>query len=132
MSYGTGNRYREMDVMAMTPARRLVMLYTHLLVQLRQARRHLEQGEIELRGERLLKAEEIVRELLISLNYEAGGSLARQLASLYEWLLKEFSAIHRKPDLKRLDAATKIVAELHEAWEGAANQLSGLAEAPAA
>jgi flagellar protein FliS len=125
VSYGSPNRYREMDVMAMPPARRLVMLYTHLLVVLRQTRRQIELGDIEAREERLARAEDIVHELLISLDRKAGGALGDQLAALYRWLISEFQGIHRRPDLARLDAAAHIVAELHEAWEGAERQLAG-------
>lgn len=131
MSYGTMDRYREMDILAMSPARRLVVLYTHLLVLLRQVRRHIERNEIELRCDRLMRAESIVQELVVTLDREHGGQLAEQLASLYQWLLTEFAAIHRNPDVARLDAATRIVAELHEAWESAANQVASQG-APAA
>jgi flagellar secretion chaperone FliS len=118
------SRYREMEVLAMPPSRRLVMLYSHLLVKLKQARRHIERGEIEARGERLLHAEEIVRELRISLDHKAGGDLATSLASIYKWLLSEFAGIHAKPDLARLDAVIVIVSDLHQAWEGAAAQVT--------
>ena len=127
MGYPASSRYREMEVLAMPPARRLVMLYSHLLVMLKQARRHIERGEIELRGERLLRAEEIVRELLMSLDHDAGGSLATSLDSIYRWLLGEFVGIHLKPDVARLDAVIVVVADLHEAWEGAAAQVAGSA-----
>jgi flagellar protein FliS len=114
-----------MEVLAMQPAQRVVLLYSHLLVLLRQARRHLERGEIEQRGERLFRAEEIVRELQVSLNHDAGGELAGGLANLYSWMLGEFAGVHAHPDLGRLDAVTKIVTELHEAWQGAAEQVLG-------
>jgi flagellar protein FliS len=125
MSYGSNDRYREMEVQAMSPARRLVLLYSHLLVALKQARMHIERGEIELRGERLLRAEEIVHELAFSLDREAGGELATRLAALYAWMLGQFAAIQARPNLQQLDAVTTIVSELHAAWEGAAAQLAG-------
>ena len=122
MSYGSSGRYREMEVLAMSPAQRVVLLYTHLLVNLRQARGHFERGEIEARGNRLLRAEEIVHELAVSLDHEAGGEIASRLAALYAWLLGEFVAVHTRPDLARFDAAVKVVTELHEAWTAVANQ----------
>ncbi|HEY3934439.1 MAG TPA: flagellar export chaperone FliS [Gemmatimonadales bacterium] len=125
MSYASPSRYREMEVLAMQPAQRVVLLYSHLLVLLRQARRHLERGEIEQRGERLFRAEEIVRELQVSLNHEVGGELAGRLANLYTWMVSEFAGVHARPDLERLDAVTKIVAELYEAWQSAALQVLG-------
>ncbi|MCL4866669.1 MAG: flagellar protein FliS, partial [Gemmatimonadales bacterium] len=57
MSYGSMDRYREMEVMAMPPARRLLVLYSQLLTALRQARHLIETGQIEARTERLLHAE---------------------------------------------------------------------------
>lgn len=122
MSYGNSSRYREMEVMAMSPAQRVVLLYTHLLVNLRQARMHLERGEIEARGNRLQRAEEIVHELAVSLDHEAGGEIATRLSALYAWLLGEFVAVHTKPDLDRLDAAVRVVTDLHEAWTAVAAQ----------
>lgn len=124
MSYGSMDRYREMEVMAMPPARRLVLLYTQLLVSLRQARRHIELGEIEARTERLLHAEEIVRELALSLDHTQGGDLVVRLGQLYGWMLGQLALVHARPEPARIDALVRIVTELHEAWGTAANQLA--------
>jgi len=124
MSYGSMDRYREMDVMAMPPARRLVMLYSQLLSTLRQARHQMELGQIEARTERLLHAEEIVRELAVSLDRERGGDLATRLSELYSWMLTQVAAIHARPEVARVDQVIRIVAELHEAWGAAANQVA--------
>lgn len=123
MSYATIGSYREMEILAMSPARRVVFLYSHLLVNLRQAHMHLEAGEIEARTERLLKAEEIVYELAASLNHEQGGQLADLLNSLYGWLLDGLRQSHGQPDLARLDALISTVSELHQAFSQAAAEL---------
>ncbi len=124
MSYGSMDRYREMEVMAMPPARRLLVLYSQLLTALRQARHLIETGQIEARTERLLHAEEIIRELAVSLDRERGGDLAGRLAELYAWMLTQTAAIHARPELGRVDHVIRIVAELHEAWGVAANQVA--------
>lgn len=117
---GGALRYREMEILSMPPARRLVLLFTHLLVQLRLSRSNAERGEIEPRTERLIRAQEIVVELLASLDREAGGDLAKGLAGLYGWLVAELAALHARPDLARFDLVIRVVAELHEAWTAAA------------
>ncbi|MDZ4674586.1 MAG: flagellar export chaperone FliS [Gemmatimonadota bacterium] len=129
MSYGSMDRYREMEVMAMPPARRLVALYTQLLAALRQARHQMELGQIESRTERLLHAEEIVRELMVSLDRERGGELARRLSDLYSWMLTQVATIHSRPELARLDQVIRIVSELHEAWGAAASQVTSTSSA---
>ena len=123
MSYGSSGRYREMEVMAMSPARRVVLLYTHLLVSLKQTRMHIERGEIEARTERILKAEEIIHELAVSLDHEQGGDLAARLASLYAWLLGQLGQLQLHPEIARLDSIFRVVSELHEAFDTAAGQL---------
>lgn len=124
MSYGSMDRYREMEVMAMPPARRLVVLYAQLLTALRQARHQIELGQIATRTERLLHAEEIIRELAVSLDRERGGDLATRLSELYSWMLTQVAALHSRPELARVDQVIRIAAELHEAWGIAASQVT--------
>ena len=113
-------RYQEMDVLTMSPARRLVLLYGRLLLSLRQARAAITAGDIPTRAARLGKALDILNELLFSLDREAGGQLAERLAALYVHMLSELSAVDRKPDVARLDRVLETVATLHDAWAAAA------------
>lgn len=123
MSYMQPQGYREMEILSMTPAQRVVALYARLHVLLLQARSQLDAGEIAEREQRLMAASAIVHELAVSLDRERGGPLADQLAALYTWLIGEFTVIHAKADRARLETAIKIVRELHEAWQGAARQV---------
>ena len=113
-------RYQEMDVLTMSPARRLVLLYGRLLLSLRQARAAITAGDIPTRAARLGKALDILNELLFSLDREAGGQLAERLAALYVHMLSELSAVDRKPEVARLDRVLETVATLHDAWAAAA------------
>jgi flagellar protein FliS len=124
MTYTQPQGYREMEILSMTPAQRVVALYARLHVLLLQARNQLDVGDIAAREERLMAASAIVHELAVSLDRERGGQLADQLAALYTWLIGEFTAIHAKADRGRLEATINIVRELHEAWQGAALQVS--------
>lgn len=127
MSYAQHQGYREMEILSMTPAQRVVALYGRLHVLLLQARTQFDAGDIAEREQRLMAASAIVHELAVSLDREQGGPLAEQLAALYTWLIGECSAIHAKADRNRLETAIKIVRELHEAWQGAAEQVSASA-----
>lgn len=115
-------RYREADLLTMSPERQVVALYTHLLVQLRQAAQHGERGERAPRAERLVKAHAIVEELEASLDFEAGGEIAANLQRLYRFLLQELFGLGRAHDAARLTALIALVTDLHEAWTEAARQ----------
>jgi flagellar protein FliS len=113
-------RYQEMDVLTMPPARRLVLLYSHLVLSLRQARAAIAARDIPTRAARLGKALDILNELLFSLDREAGRRVAEGLAALYVHMLAELAAVDRKPDVVRLDRVLETAVALHEAWAAAA------------
>ncbi len=124
MSYAGIARYQQNDVFSMSPARRVVFLYGQTLASLRQAARHLENGDVEQRSRCLLRASDILAELLCSLDFEAGGSIASGLAQLYSWMMTEIFETDRLRDTRRLQRLTTMVAELHTAWDQAAAQVA--------
>lgn len=129
MSYAAVNRYQQNDVASMSPARQVVFLYGHVLASLRQASRHIAQKDIEARTKAMNKARDILAELLCTLDLEAGGQIASNLAGLYGWFIDETIQIESTQDPVRLTKLIGLIAELHGAWEQAAQQVS---EAPTA
>lgn len=124
MSYAATTRYQQNDVNSMTPARRVVFLYGHVLASLRMAAKRLEEKDIEQRSRMLTRARDILAELLCTLDFELGGDIAANLATLYVWMMDETLAVDRYQDGKRLERLIQMVAELHGAWEQAAVMVS--------
>jgi flagellar secretion chaperone FliS len=116
-------RYQQADVYTMSPARRLVLMYTHLLLNLRQAHQAMERREIERRSGHVAKAMDILHELLSSLDHEQGGALADHLAALYVFMIGELAAADARADLARIRPLITMVDQLHEAWSAAAKEL---------
>ncbi len=131
MSYQAVSRYQENDVVSMSPPRLVVFLYGQALASLRQAARHMETGEIAARNRSLNRAREIFGELLATLDFEAGGAVATNLAALYAWFISEAFQVDLKPDQQRLQQLISLVADLHSAWTQAA-QLVAEPSQPAA
>lgn len=115
-------RYQQVDVLTMSPARRLVALYGHLLLSLRQARAALDAKDVVARSIGVVKAMDTLNELLFSLDRENGGALAEQLASIYVHLINELVVADRHQDGARLGQVIEIIASLQEAWVTAAQQ----------
>jgi len=121
-----------MDVFAMSPARRVVFLYTQLVANLRQARAFLEEGKIEERQSRLFKALDIVEILLSALDTEEPRSeLTPSLSAIYVYFLRELVEVDIRNDGASLDRLIRMAESLLEAWTGAANDV-GATMAPAA
>jgi flagellar protein FliS len=121
-------RYVNDAVSTASPARLLVMLYDKLLLDLRQAEDALGAGERERAAERLLHAQEIVIELLTSLDLDAWDG-AKGLASLYTFLGRELVEANVRGDAAKVAACRELVAPLRDAWATAAAEV---AQAPAA
>lgn len=101
----------------------VVLLYRHLLANLRRAAKLITAGDIEGKAESLNKAGDIVFELLGSLDFEVGGELASRLATLYEFYLHEIHEVGRTLDTERLGNLIVLVADLHEVWSQAARNV---------
>lgn len=121
---GGAAAYQQNRVIGSRPEQLVVLLYEHLLSNLRRAAAHIEQGELAEKAAAFERANDIVFELLSSLNVEAAGELGSRLAALYSYFISELSAISRSLDRDRLARLIALVASLHESWAAAAKQVA--------
>ncbi len=131
MSYGAfarqAARYREAEVLSASPARLVVIVYEHLLTNLRRARLQAAERDPAPRCESLERARAALTELLVTLDKEKGGDLAGRLQGLYTFMLGELAVLGVKPDAARLDAIIAMASELHAAFAQVAQGTPGAA-----
>lgn len=123
-------RYLADAVATATPARRIVLLYDRLWLDLQRAQAALDADAPSAR-DHLQHAQLIVAELLGSLDLNAWSGAA-DLAGLYGYLLRELIAESGEPRPGRLAAISKIVTDLRASWQQAADQLAAGEPATAA
>lgn len=117
MSYATpAAHYQEVAVRSASPGQLVVMVYDHLLVQLRRTRLAMEQGNADLRGASLEKARAALSELLVTLDHDRGGELSRQLSGVYTFLLSELVELGLHPSPARLDRVAAMLGDLRESF----------------
>jgi flagellar protein FliS len=102
-----------------TPAQLLTRLYDRLVLDLLRGEQALRAGERAAANAQLQHAQDIVAELLSSLDTSAweGGP---GLASLYAYLLTELVAANVAGDAERVAACRGHVEPLRDAWHEAA------------
>ena len=123
-------RYRDAELASASPGQLVVMLFDKIVLTLRRARLAIESRLIEERVELLLKANEMISELRLSLDFEQGGAIAQNLDALYAFSLRQLFEVTRTPDVAKVDAVIRIMGELRD---GFATVLAGGAgAAPAA
>jgi flagellar protein FliS len=122
-------RYAGDSVATASPTRLLVMLYDRLVLDLARGEQAQRDGDRGAAATNLGHAQEIVAELLSSLDQQAWDGGPR-LAALYAWLLKEISGSVVTGDADRTATVRRCVEPLRDAWTEAATQAPA-AQAPA-
>jgi flagellar protein FliS len=125
MNRGHASRYRQADILAMSPGRQLVALYTRLLSNLKQGLAESNAGRIESRYEKLSRAHQILEELLYTLDHEQGGTIALNLGRLYEYFMAEVLECSTSHQPARLTAVINCLGELLGAWVQAVEETEG-------
>ena len=109
--------YKENSITTACPEELVVLMYRGLEKFIRQGQIHIKEGDYEKANEVLLKAQDIVSELMFSLDMEI--EMSGQLYALYDFLLTCLIEGNIKKEDSVLQEALGIAAGLREAWEGA-------------
>jgi flagellar protein FliS len=116
--------YRETRIKTASQGQLIIMLYDEAIKNLNNGIELIEMdsqgkkdpGNIEKINKMILKAQEIVTELMVSLDFEQGGEIAKNLFSLYTWFNQELIEGNIKQDLDRLRRVRNQISELRSAW----------------
>lgn len=116
----------ETGIAGATPEALILMLYDGAIKAIMLARAGMEQRDAALKGTQLSKAIGIVEEgLRGALDPAAGGEIATNLASLYEYMSHQLLRANRENDLAILDEVAGLLRDLKSAWEAVVSQQNG-------
>jgi flagellar secretion chaperone FliS len=119
--------YRRMQTTTASPGELIALLYDALLRNLMRAEGGLGAHDMEEAHTALLRSQDIVLELISSLDTDAEGdvgSLARQLAPLYEYVYRRLLDASLHKDAAPLAEVRRLVQPVREAWAFALEQLA--------
>jgi len=116
--------YRETRVKTASQGQLIIMLYDETVKSLDRALELLvlnaegkkDPGNIEKISKSIVKAQEIITELTVSLDFDQGGEIAKSLFSLYTWFNKELLESNISQDTRRITAVRNQLSELRSAW----------------
>ena len=113
-------QYRQNSVETATPTRMVVMLYDGAIRFLTQALPAMHVRQYDRQSEMIGKAQDIIAHLRDTLDFQAGGAVARHLSGFYATLLDSLTDanIHDRPD--RIEQAIDALRQMRDAWAEAA------------
>ena len=113
--------YQENRVTTQAPGRIVVMLYEGAIKFLKQAIRELQAGQYIEKGKSINRAVDIIQELNVTLNMEAGGEIAKNLRQLYAFMQERLFQANIRKDADMIRETLKLLEELNEGWKAVAS-----------
>jgi len=93
------------------------LLFAGLTDRIAASRAALEKGDRLARAVAVTKAQKILYGLRDSLDFEAGGELAINLDSLYEYCLRRLTTAHAREDDEIFAEVMGLMVSIREAWK---------------
>ena len=100
-----------------TPHQLISKLFTGALDRIASAKGAISRDQQAQKGELLGKAIAIVDGLRASLDHEAGGEIATNLASLYDYMEQRLLEANLNNDIERLDEVAGLLKEIKAGWD---------------
>jgi flagellar protein FliS len=117
--------YKETRITTAGQGQLILMLYDEAVRQLDRALEFMnlndtgkkDPGRIEKISKALVKTQEIVSELMVSLDFDEGGDIAKNLFSLYTWFNRELLEAGIRQESRRILSVRNSLDGLRSAWQ---------------
>ena len=110
------NAYKKASVNTLDQNKLIIMLYDGSIKNASFAVEHMKSGEIEKVHNCLIKAKNIVTELMATLNMEKGGDVAKNLQSLYSYMFSQLIEANMEKKTQPIVVVIELLKELRVAW----------------
>ncbi|MCU0825671.1 MAG: flagellar export chaperone FliS [Leptospira sp.] len=116
-AYSGYNEYKANEISTVSQVKLIVMLFDGAIRFLGVAKDNMTPRKYDLVNRNIIKTQDIITELLLSLNMEEGKEVANNLLSLYIYLKKRLLEANMKKDNSIIEECIKILTELKTSWE---------------
>ena len=111
------NAYQSVQVTTTDRGRLLLMMYEGAIKFLRQAKAGIEEDDITKFCRFLSKGQAIIAELMNTLDFEKGGTIARDLDRLYDFMLFYLTEANLYRDPKRIQKVIGLIDTIYSAYK---------------
>lgn len=114
--------YKLVQIKTAPPEKLLIMCYDGLLKFLKTAKLLVEKGQADKSSVYILKATNVIVELIASLKPEESPEFAENLKNLYIYLIERLRESLEKGTVEGIDYVIDVIASLKDTWEEALNK----------
>ncbi len=107
--------YQQNSVTTASPGELTLMLYNGCLKFIVQAKKAIADKNIEAKNTNIQKAQNIIRELMVTLNMNQ--EVSQNMMSLYDYMNRQLIEANLKSDAAILDEVEGLVTEFRDTWK---------------
>ena len=111
------DQYKRTSIETVAPEKLLLMLYDGALKNIHNAKKAITQNDVNVAHNEIMKAEEIVLELMCTLNMEY--EVSQSLYLLYDFLYNQLVQANAGKDVELLSRVEQFLVELKQTWQEA-------------
>ena len=113
---GGYNAYRNNSVNYASKNQLLLMLVDGAVKFSKLALKGIEENNISLAHENLIKTQNIFNELIVTLDVEAGGEWAKNLRNVYGFIVESLVKANLTKSKEEMEKALSLVTEVRDLW----------------
>ncbi|WP_062050189.1 flagellar export chaperone FliS [Bacillus sp. JCM 19034] len=117
MATNLQNAYKQNSLKTASPGELTLMLYNGCLKFIKQTKQAIEAGEIEQRNTANMKAQNIIRELMVTLKVDS--EVGQNMLTMYDFILNRLVEANIKNDVQMLLEAEEMVTSMRDTWKEA-------------
>ncbi|MFD1020310.1 flagellar export chaperone FliS [Thalassobacillus hwangdonensis] len=107
--------YQNNSVETASPGELTLMLYNGCLKFITQAKKAMETGNFEQKNTSIQKAQNIIRELMVTMDPDA--PITNEIMPLYDYINRRLMDANLKNEQEILDEAYSLVADFRDTWK---------------
>lgn len=100
-----------------TPHRLVQMLYEGVLDRLAQVKGAIQRKDFEAKANLTNRIVDILNHLEVTLDFEKGASVAENLSSLYNYMMRTIIDASRYNDVDKVDEVAGLMRNIKSAWD---------------
>ena len=117
------DKYKQTSIETATPEKLMFMLFDGGIKFLKQAEKHIDDKDMLKANEKLKKGQEVIRELMASLDLEKGGEFAENQLRLYDYMHYELIQANMRKDKEKVGMIRNMLSDIKDSFKEAYDKM---------
>ena len=117
-------QYKQVQVKTANKEKLLIMLYQGCIKFLRLAKKSINNDNIEGANNYIIRSQDIIQELMNTLDMEKGGDISNNLYQLYDFMNRQLIKANVNKDVEKIEVVEVMMKELLDTWKEAIQKVN--------